>query len=104
MWCRVCLIAIAKDQTQEQLNQTLFIGQDINLDCVRMAALNLMFFNLNGIILWGNTLNLELKGAWETHRSLFWGGSLHLLDTEEAQIWLEKHVTVISHIPTTEKS
>lgn len=100
----VCLIATAKNQTQEQLNQTLFIGQDINLDCVRMAALNLMFFNLNGIILWGNTLTLEVKGAWETRRSLFWGGSLHILDTEKAKIWLEKHFTDISHIPTTEKS
>lgn len=86
-----CLIAAAKEQTFEQNGRAIFVGQDIDLNCARMTALNLMFFNLDGIVLWGNHLALEVRGAWETRRSLVWGGSIRPLDREEARAWLEGH-------------
>ena len=88
-----CLIAAAKEQTFEQNGRAIFVGQDIDLNCARMTALNLMFFNLDGIVLWGNHLALEVRGAWETRRSLVWGGSIRPLDREEARAWLEGHFT-----------
>lgn len=88
-----CLIAAAKEQTFEQNGRAVFVGQDIDLTCVRMTALNLMFFNLDGIVLWGNHLALEVRGAWETRRSLVWGGSIRSVDKEEARAWLESHFT-----------
>ena len=86
-----CLIAAAKEQTFEQNGRAIFVGQDIDLTCVRMTALNLMFFNLDGVVLWGNHLALEVRGAWETHRSLVWGGSIRAVDKEQAQNWLRSH-------------
>ena len=88
-----CLIAAAKEQTFEQNGRAIFVGQDIDLNCARMTALNLMFFNLDGIVLWGNHLALEVRGAWETRRSLIRGGSIRPLDREEARAWLEGHFT-----------
>lgn len=83
-----CLIAAAKEQTFEQNNRAFFIGHDIDLNCARMTALNLMFFNLDGIVLWGNHLALEVRGAWKTRRSVAFGGSLRPEDKEEARAWL----------------
>lgn len=83
-----CLIAAAKEQTFEQNNRAFFTGHDIDLNCARMTALNLMFFNLDGLILWGNHLALEVRGAWRTRRSVAFGGSLAPVDKEEAKAWL----------------
>lgn len=88
-----CLIAAAKEQTFEQNGRAIFVGQDIDLNCARMTALNLMFFNLDGIVLWGNHLALEVRGAWETRRSLVWGGSIRPRDKEQAAQWLRGHFT-----------
>lgn len=85
----VCLVACAKEQTFEENNRAIFVGQDIDLNCARMAALNLMFFNLDGLIIWGNTLTVEVRGAWKTRRSVAFGGSLRPTDTEQARTWIE---------------
>jgi len=45
---------------------TEFVGQDIDLRCVRMTALNLAFRNLYGYVIWGNTLALEQKLIYRT--------------------------------------
>ncbi len=88
-----CLIAAAKEQTFEQNNRAIFVGQDIDLNCARMTALNLMFFNLDGVVLWGNHLALEVRGAWQTRRSVAFGGSFRPVDKEQARVWLESHFT-----------
>lgn len=90
----VGLIACAKEQTFEQNNRAFFIGQDIDLNCARMCALNLMFFNLDGLVVWGNTLTLEVRGAWETRRSVAFGGTLHQADTQKAKEFLESAFTL----------
>ena len=71
------LLAVSKIQTMADQNKSLFIAQDVDLNCARMCALNLMFFNLEGLIVWGNTLAVEAREAWHTRRSLVYGGSLH---------------------------
>lgn len=43
-----------------------FVGQDIDIRCVRMTALNLAFRNLYGYVIWGNTLALEQKLVYRT--------------------------------------
>lgn len=43
-----------------------FFGQDVDLRCVRMTALNLAFRNLYGYVIWGNTLALEQKLVYRT--------------------------------------
>ena len=98
-----CLIAAAKEQTFEQNGRAIFVGQDIDLNCARMTALNLMFFNLDGIVLWGNHLALEVRGAWETRRSLVWGGSIQTWDKEQAAQWLRGHFSELETPPKPKK-
>jgi len=43
-----------------------FVGQDVDLRCVRMTALNLAFRNLYGYVIWGNTLAMEQKLVYRT--------------------------------------
>ncbi|WP_301964929.1 N-6 DNA methylase [uncultured Desulfovibrio sp.] len=58
-----CLIAAAKEQTFEQNGRAVFVGQDIDLTCVRMTALNLMFFNLDTLP-WKYAGHGKHGGAW----------------------------------------
>lgn len=71
------LVYAAKNMTCTQVDKSLFIGQDIDRTCVQMTALNLMFFNLPGVVVLGNTLALEVKEVYITKRSYLYGGSLH---------------------------
>jgi hypothetical protein len=43
-----------------------FVGQDVDLRCVRMTALNLAFRNLYGYVIWGNSLAVEKKLVYRT--------------------------------------
>ncbi len=43
-----------------------FIGQDIDLRCVRMTAINLALRNLYGYVIWGNTLADERRLVYRT--------------------------------------
>lgn len=87
-----CLIAAAKEMTYEQNNRAFFVGQDLSLDCARMTALNLMFFNLSGLVVWGNSLTMEVRAAWETRRSVAFGGSIRPVDAEMARDWLGRRI------------
>lgn len=82
----VMFIAAAKNMTFEDNGRAIFIGHDLDINCVRMCALNLMFFNLNGIIIHGNTLTMEVKDSWQTTRTLF-GGNLKHVDPESVKKW-----------------
>jgi hypothetical protein len=42
------------------------VGQDIDLRCVRMTAINLALRNLYGYVLWGNSLRVEAKRGYRT--------------------------------------
>ena len=43
-----------------------FIGQDVDLRCVRLTAINLALRNLYGYVIWGNSLGLEKKLVYRT--------------------------------------
>ena len=69
------LIAHAKTMTNEQLDKKIFYGQDIDFTCVKMCALNLLFFNLNGYAILGDSLKDERRKIYQTTRS-YMGGTL----------------------------
>ena len=43
-----------------------FVGQDVDLRCVRMTAINLAFRNTYGYVIWGNSLGIEKKLVYRT--------------------------------------
>jgi N-6 DNA Methylase len=43
-----------------------FVGQDIDLRCVRMTAINLALRNLYGYVIWGNSLGSEKRIVYRT--------------------------------------
>jgi hypothetical protein len=43
-----------------------FVGQDVDLRCVRMTAINLALRNLYGYVVWGNSLGLEKRLVYRT--------------------------------------
>lgn len=55
------LLAVAEDHRHWE-----FVGQDIDLRCVRMTALNLAFRNLYGYVIHGNSLAVETRMAYRT--------------------------------------
>ena len=57
---RMLLAAAEVDRRRE------FIGQDIDLRCVRITAINLALRNLYGYVLWGDTLRGECKRVYRT--------------------------------------
>lgn len=80
----IMLVSAAKELSYEQANDALLIGSDIDITCVRMTALNMMFFNMNSLIIWGNPLGMEVYDAWATIRHPILGGSLKHDGKEEA--------------------
>lgn len=50
----------------DQRRDSFFIGQDIDLACVRITSLNLALRNLYGCVFWGDTLIRERKLAYRT--------------------------------------
>ena len=43
-----------------------FVGQDVDVRCVRMTAINLALRNLYGYAVWGNSLTMEQKVIYRT--------------------------------------
>jgi hypothetical protein len=74
----VMLVEAIKTMDNETLGQSLICGQDIDLTCVKMCALNLVFFNANGYVVWGDSLLMECNKVYQTKRS-YLGGSIREL-------------------------
>jgi hypothetical protein len=74
----VMLIEAIKTMDNESLDNSVFVGQDIDITCVKMCALNLMFFNVDGYVVWGDSLLMECKKVYQTARS-YEGGSIREL-------------------------
>jgi len=75
----VMLVAAALSMKKEQRFATVFVGQDLDSDCVAMCALNFVFFNLNGYVIQGNTLAKEHDRAYGTRHTAL-GGDIHEID------------------------
>lgn len=63
---------------------SLFVGVDLDPVCADMTALNLLFFNLNGVVLRGNSLSNEFDAGYQTRRTGL-GGVLHRMSTSEVE-------------------
>jgi hypothetical protein len=61
-------------------------GQDVDLRCVRMTAINLGLRNLYGTVVWGNTLALEAKRGFRTGLTAQ-GQVLRPMTNEELSAW-----------------
>ena len=78
-----------------------FHGQDVDLRCVRLTALNLAFRNLYGYVTWGNSLGNEKKLVYRTGFNL--SGFIREIKLEECpapvrQAATEPPVTSISPV------
>lgn len=93
----VMLVEAIKTMDHETVESSLLCGQDIDLTCVKMCALNLMFFNVNGYVIWGDTLLMECRKVYKTARS-YLGGSIIELTGDALEAF--KRV----YVPSLEKS
>jgi type I restriction-modification system DNA methylase subunit len=64
--------------------EALFVGQDKDPLCAKMAALNCCFFNIDAYIVQGDSLTVEYQRAWQTSHSPM-GGSVRELDEDETK-------------------
>ena len=80
----VMLVESAKAMSYKDCSEALFVGQDLDQTCVNMCALNLMFFNLNGYVIQGNTLALENNWGYRTSRTTF-GGVIREMTEDELE-------------------
>jgi len=92
----VLLVEALKTMDSVTLDSSLLCGQDVDLTCVKMCALNLMFFNTNGYVVWGDSLMLECRKVYKTSRSII-GGSIQELTGEAFESFKQ------SYIPSIEK-
>ena len=53
-----------------------FIGQDVDVRCVRMTAINLALRNIYGHVVCGNTLTQTTESILETGRVHVWGNAI----------------------------
>lgn len=90
----ILLIESIKTMDNEKLDDSVFVGQDIDLTCVKMCALNLMFFNVNGYVVWGDSLLMECKKVYQTHRS-YLGGCIRELTGEVFEGFKNSYIPVV---------
>jgi len=96
----IMLVETIKTMTNEQLDQAVFYGQDIDLTCVKMCALNLLFFNVNGFVVWGDSLVMECKKVYGSSRS-YLGGSIRELTDEEQEFFKARYVPSVKKLTET---
>jgi hypothetical protein len=87
----VMLVETIKTMSNQQLDQSVFYGQDIDLTCAKMCALNLLFFNVNGFVIWGDSLAMQCQKVYETRRS-YVGGCIRELVGEELELFKAQYL------------
>jgi len=60
----------------------VFYGQDKDSTCAKMTALNMVFFNMDGYAVQGDSLTLDQHRAWQT-RGTPMGGEIRELEEDE---------------------
>lgn len=99
----IMLVEAIKTMTNEELDKAVFYGQDIDLTCVKMCALNLLFFNVTGFVVWGDTLRMEVRKVYQTQRS-YLGGSIREItgDILEAfkRVYVNSVKNTFTELPT----
>ena len=90
----VMLVEAIKTMTNEQLDNACICGQDVDLSCVKMCALNLLFFNVSGYVVWGDTLLMQCNKVYQTKRS-YLGGSIRELRGEQFNAFKENYIVMV---------
>ena len=80
----IMLIEGAKAMSEEARSRSFFVGQDIDSTCVKMCALNLCFFNLDGYAIQGDTLAMKYNYGYRTIRTPL-GGDIRMMTDEELE-------------------
>lgn len=78
--------------------QGFFVGIDLDARCARMAALNLLFRNVDALVIQGDTLRVEVFRAWELRRTPL-GGAIS--ECPPAQLEQLKEVIVAARTQPT---
>jgi len=91
----VMLIEAIKTMNNEIIDESLFVGQDIDITCVKMCALNLLFFNANGYVVWGDSLLMECRKVYQTSRS-YAGGSIRELTGDVLEAFKNIYVPALT--------
>ena len=67
---------------RQQDAPTICFGQDKDLVCAQMAALNLCFFNIDGAVVCGDSLGMTKRRAWKTRGTML-GGEVAEVDPDD---------------------
>ncbi|ANL71901.1 N6 adenine-specific DNA methylase protein [Rhizobium phaseoli] len=69
-----------------------FHGIDLDQRCVKMTALNLLCRNVDGWVVWGNTISLDAYGGYELTRTPF-GGKMEWFGENRARELITRGLT-----------
>lgn len=83
------LIEYSKLMKPSQAARTTFWGQDIDFKCVQMCSLNMVFMNLNAVVILGNSLAMEVDAVYAVARTPQ-GGMLKEMTKEAKAMWSRK--------------
>ena len=92
------LVEAIKLMKNEQLDSAIFFGQDLDDTCVKMTALNLLFFNVNGYVIQG-----ECDTVYQTKRS-YLGGSIRELKGEDFETFKDWYTCKVKNTPQLQAS
>jgi hypothetical protein len=83
------LVYAKKKAPQNKLNSLFFHGVDIDINVCHAAALNMLFFNCESVIIHGNALTMEVWHVFRTVHSIFGGRMYEVTDPDEMRRWME---------------
>jgi type I restriction-modification system DNA methylase subunit len=94
----IMLVEFIKAMKNEDIEKSVFVGQDLDPICTKMTALNLTFFNVDGYAIQGNSLISEVNFGYKISRS-YLGGSIRELTDKEIKNLTPKIAHAINHPP-----
>ena len=83
------LVYAKKKAPKNKLNSLFFHGIDIDINVCHAAALNMLFYNCNAVIIHGNALTMEVWHVFRTVHSVFGGRMYEVTDPDEMRRWIE---------------
>lgn len=78
----IMLVEANRAMRLEDRRNAFFVGQDIDDTCVKMCALNMLFFNMNGYAIQGDSLALQYNYGYRTFNT-FAGGEIREMTEDE---------------------
>lgn len=79
--------------------KAIFYGVDLDVNCVNMTALNMLYRNVEGCVIHANTLSLETYGGYKLNHTVC-GGVIRPMDKKEAYSLLVSYDKQAKQVPT----